>query len=247
MGGRPSGLPAELLAQLGTKPDPQLAKDFGRKTDTVAKARMARGIPAFNHQQKWTLEQVALLGTMTDREVAKRVGRNQAAVTFARNARGIPGCDHLGQPRPEAQRKPTKPTAQEVGASIHLVADWRAIELIYRTKRYPLSWLAHKFHVPTFAIRHWAETHQWVRCAKWDPANGPRPKRESKPCGKCGGLERIASNRECRACSAERKREKRRANPLRKPKLTPEERKERKRAYHRIYDANRRGGRRPPR
>lgn len=96
--GRKRNFPAELIAQLGKKSDPQLAADFGLKPSVVASARIHRGIPAFNLQQKWTDEHVALLGTMTDREVATRTGRGKAAVTFARQSRGIAGCDHLGNP-----------------------------------------------------------------------------------------------------------------------------------------------------
>ena len=230
MGGRPSGLPAELLAQLGTKPDPQLARDFGKKVDTVAKARMARGIPAFNHQQKWTPEQVALLGTMTDREVAKRVGRNLDAVIFARRARKIPGCDHLGRPRLEVKR-PRKLTAQEAGAAMHLAVDCAAVEQAYTKTRTSIDTIARRLHIPPCAVEHWAKVFGWPRCPDWKAIGQPRP------CARCGGIERY-SNNGCRACSDARNKAAYYAkHPTAVPRVdrTPEERRERKKARNRLW------------
>jgi hypothetical protein len=75
---------------LGTAPDAEIARRFGRKTRTVEKRRLALGIPSNNpayHQ--WTPDEDALLGTMPDRELARRLGVSLIAVVARRQRKHI--------------------------------------------------------------------------------------------------------------------------------------------------------------
>lgn len=92
--------PAERVARLGSVPDIQLAEEWGLKQNSVAVARIRRGISAFQGQKRWTAQHVAMLGKMSDAEVAKRTGRSKWAVTAARRERGIHGVPVAYPPKP---------------------------------------------------------------------------------------------------------------------------------------------------
>lgn len=83
------------LAELGTKPDSQVAKQHGVDVSTVAKVRYEHGIPASTSAKRrpWQPEELELLGKFSDAEVARRTGRTRSGVAMKRMNRRIPGID----------------------------------------------------------------------------------------------------------------------------------------------------------
>lgn len=81
---------ADEIALLGTAPDSVIAKQLGRRVNSVTSARVHRKIKGSQEYRFWTEAEIALLGTMSDRQLAKRLGRTQANVLLCRRKHGIP-------------------------------------------------------------------------------------------------------------------------------------------------------------
>lgn len=92
--GRKSMFTAEQIALLGTMSDYALSQRTGIKKQTIAAARIKRGIACFcpkNIQKNvWdNPENVAELGRLADKALADRLGVSLRAVQQARKSRGI--------------------------------------------------------------------------------------------------------------------------------------------------------------
>jgi len=81
-------LPEGVVAQLGKKPDSQIAKDSGFSVFLVRKTRTAMGIPVW--ADELTTEEIAMLGTASDGTIAKLIGRSRGHVGLVRINLGIP-------------------------------------------------------------------------------------------------------------------------------------------------------------
>ena len=119
---------ADKLAMLGTASDADLAGKWGLPADTVAHARIRRGIAAFQAQKRWTDEERALLGTMPDSQLAKLLGRTRQSVQFARRERGIKLVGSQPHPRLEgikhaytSSNAPVAEIAQKYGVAPHFI------------------------------------------------------------------------------------------------------------------------------
>jgi len=85
----------EQLALLGTDTDANIGVRVGKKTMTVAQARIKRSIPSFNSQcrEKDTWKDVGavrILGTAPDADIARKLGITTMSVLHARRRRRIP-------------------------------------------------------------------------------------------------------------------------------------------------------------
>jgi hypothetical protein len=83
-------LPQGLIAELGKRPDAELAQQFGVRVEAVRRERYQRGLRDVRRRLCWTGQEVALLGTASDATVAARLGVTRTAVEQQRRARGIP-------------------------------------------------------------------------------------------------------------------------------------------------------------
>lgn len=80
----------EVLRQLGTRPDPEIAKLCGKSIAYIWRLRKIHGIPAFSDYWQWKEAQIALLGTKPDSVIAKEIGATAKIVGRKRKSLGIP-------------------------------------------------------------------------------------------------------------------------------------------------------------
>lgn len=94
----------ELLAEIGTAIDLDIAKRYGTSKSTVTKKRLALGIPAYKDPASkrtrglYTPEVVATFGTDSDRTIAKKLGVSKNAVKKKRQRAGITHCEGAAPP-----------------------------------------------------------------------------------------------------------------------------------------------------
>lgn len=107
----------EQVSLLGTIPDSHLAERWGMLPNTVAKARIARGIAAFQFQRRWTQEEREMLATYSDSQACKLLGRSLGSVQAERRALGIKKVGSAAHPHLEEIRTAyttTSMTVQEI-------------------------------------------------------------------------------------------------------------------------------------
>ncbi len=85
---RPSRWTKRIVSRLGKVPDAEIAAELGIPRQTVAAARLRRGIRLPDYRP-WTPEEEALVGTIPDDEIAKKIGRTPVAVGFRRRLLGL--------------------------------------------------------------------------------------------------------------------------------------------------------------
>lgn len=86
--------------KLGTKPDAQLAGEFGRSEGAIRSRRCALGISLKPAIPLWTKQEEKLLGKASDAEVARRLGRGERGVQIHRQMLGIPKFGGVAKARP---------------------------------------------------------------------------------------------------------------------------------------------------
>lgn len=86
--------------QLGTKPDAELAKEFGRTENAIRGRRRALRISLKQSRSVWTKAEEKLLGTASDAEVARRLGRGERGVQLHRQMLGISKFGGVAKARP---------------------------------------------------------------------------------------------------------------------------------------------------
>lgn len=88
-------LPATIVAQLGKRPDRELAMACGVTAAVIRERRKHDGIAGFPHTngaaRTWTAEEIAMLGTMRDAAVAKALRLHHETVKRKRVSLGIQG------------------------------------------------------------------------------------------------------------------------------------------------------------
>ena len=90
----------DLLADLGTAIDLEIANRYGTTKSTITKKRLALGIPPYKDPNSsrtrglYTPDVIATFGTDTDRAIAKKLGVSKEAVKKKRQRAGIP--QHTG-------------------------------------------------------------------------------------------------------------------------------------------------------
>ena len=75
----------------GTMPDAELARQLGRRYQSVARMRKSLGRPNVRppHPLGWKAWEEQLVGVLPDREVARRTGRSRDAVRARRRSKGL--------------------------------------------------------------------------------------------------------------------------------------------------------------
>lgn len=79
----------DVIAQLGKRPDQEIADILGVTRSTVYKKRASLGIPTYR-EVFWTDDKLVLLGKISDAEAARRFGVSKTAVAAKRQALDIP-------------------------------------------------------------------------------------------------------------------------------------------------------------
>ncbi len=114
--------------RLGTKPDAELAKAFGRSEGAIRSRRWALRIPLKRSVPLWTKREEKLLGTASDAEVARRLGRGERGVQLRRQTLGIPKFGGISRPRPWKPEEdallgklPDREVARRLGRPLNVV------------------------------------------------------------------------------------------------------------------------------
>ena len=90
-------LPANIVAQLGKRPDRELALACGVTAAVIRERRKHDGIAGFPYTRgaarEWTAEEIAMLGQMQDATIARRLKLHHEIVRRKRLSLGIPRFD----------------------------------------------------------------------------------------------------------------------------------------------------------